>query len=159
VRQFPGKLGFAFSITGAAIGLFLHVAMFFTTIPLPWILVPFALLFAAVGCGQAVKAGRRYQKPARNWKLFGYAALGYAVLTFVYFYRTMGGASGVSIVDGRYVSMYQDRILSTITETQYRMFPILLSRVMSAWIGMTAFFYLTQSPAMGDRGRSGSLVF
>ena len=93
-----------------------------------------------------------YQKPTRNWKLFGFAVFGYAVLTFVYFYRTTGGASSVSVVDGQYVAMYKDQVIRTISENEYRMFPNLWSRVMSAWIGMMALFYLIQSPSMGDSG-------
>lgn len=152
MRYFLGRLGLALGIVGGAISLFLHIATFVTMIPLPWILVPFAIMFVAVACGQAVKSGRCYQKPTRNWNLLGFAVFGYAVLTFVYFYRTTGGASSVSIVGGQYVAMYKDQVIRTITENEYRMFPNLWSRVMSAWIGMMALFYLIQSPSMSDSG-------
>jgi hypothetical protein len=104
-----------------------------------WILAPFALMSLAVLCGEAVKSELGYKRPTRNRKFLGFAVLAYAVLMFIYFYRTTGGASSVSIVDGRYVSMYKDRILRTI--------PNLWSRVMSAWMGMMAFFYLIQFPS------------
>jgi hypothetical protein len=61
-------------------------------------------------------------------------------LTRIYFYRTTDGASSVSVVNGQYVSKYKDHILRIITEQEYRMFPNLWARVMSAWIGMTAVF-------------------
>ena len=72
--------------------------------------------------------------------LLGWVLLVYAVLTFVYFYRTTGGASSVGIVDGQYVSKYKDHVIRVITYDEYRMFPNLWTRVMSAWIGMMAVF-------------------
>jgi hypothetical protein len=113
-------------------------------VPPVWVLPSFALMFGAVLCTQAAKSERRFKRPTRNWTLFGFALLVYAILTFVYFYRTTGGASSVSIVDGQYVSMYKSRIIRTITEHEYRMIPNLWTRVMSAWIGMMAVFSLMQ---------------
>jgi uncharacterized membrane protein len=144
VRGFLGRLGLALCIAAGAICALLHVATFITMVPPVWVLPSFALLFGAVLCAQAAKAERRFKSPARNWTLFGFALFVYAVLTFVYFYRTTGGASSVNIVDGQYVSMYKGRIIRTITEHEYRMIPNLWTRVMSAWISMMAFFGLMQ---------------
>ncbi len=83
--------------------------------------------------------------------MVGFMLLVYAVLTFVYFYRTTGGASSVTIVDGQYVSMSKSRIIRTITEHEYRMFPNLWTRVMSAWIGMMAVFGLMYFPPVPIR--------
>jgi len=44
--------------------------------------------------------------------------------------------------------MYKDQVLKMITESEYRMFPNLWMRVMSAWIGMMAVFSLTQFSSM-----------
>jgi hypothetical protein len=34
-----------------------------------------------------------------------------------------GGATSVKILDGQYVSMYQDQVISTISEQEYLWFP------------------------------------
>jgi uncharacterized membrane protein HdeD (DUF308 family) len=121
---------------------------FVAMVPLVWVLPSFALVFGAVLCAQAIKSERPLKPPARNWTVVGFALFVYAVLTFVYFYRTTGGASSVTIVDGQYVSMYKSRIIRIITEHEYRMFPNLWTRVMSAWIGMMAVFILMQLPSV-----------
>jgi len=46
----------------------------------------------------------------------------------------------VAIVDGQYVSKYKDQVIRVITKNEYRMFPNLWTRVMSAWIAMMAVF-------------------
>lgn len=144
VRGFLGKLGLALSIMGGAVCAVLHLATFVTIVPFVWILIPFAFLFGSVLCAQAFKTRLRYQRRTGKWTRLGLVILAYAVLMFIYVYRTTGGASSVSIVDGKYVAMYKDQIIRTITESEYRMFPNLWMRVMSAWIGMMAVFSLTQ---------------
>jgi hypothetical protein len=79
---------------------------------------------------------------SRKWGLLTGALLAYAVLTFVYDYRATGGASSVEMADGQYVAKYKDRVIRTISEYAYRMFPNLWTRVMSAWIGIGAVFCL-----------------
>lgn len=100
----------------------------------------------AVLCAKTVESDLRFRRPSGTLGWLGIALLAYAVLTFVYSYRTTGGASSVDIVNGQYVSMYTDRILRTITEREYRLFPNLWVRVMSAWMAMMAVFALTQFP-------------
>ena len=56
--------------------------------------------------------------------LVGFGVLVYAILLFVYFYKITGGASSVAVVGGRYVSTYKDHVIRTVTEQEYRMFPI-----------------------------------
>ena len=137
--------GFGFVLCAGAAGmcLVLHVATFVTIVSLVWIIPPFFLVAGAVLCSKAVESRPRLVRLAlRRDKvaLLGLVLLVYAVLTFVYFYKTTGGASSVGIVDGRYVSKYKDHVIRAISEGEYRMFPNLWTRVMSAWIGMMAVF-------------------
>ena len=68
----------------------------------------------------------------------------YAVLTFAYFYKTTGGAFHVEAVNGYFFagSKNADR---PITEYQYRMFPNLWARAMTAWLGVIAVMGLIDS--------------
>jgi hypothetical protein len=72
--------------------------------------------------------------------LVGFGLLVYAIFLFVYFYKTTGGASSVDVVDGQYVSKNKDHVIRTLTEQEYRAFPNLWTRVMSAWLAMMAVF-------------------
>jgi hypothetical protein len=95
-----------------------------TIVPSLWLLAPFFLTVGAALCAKAVESDVGFQSPSGILGWLGLALLVYAVLIFIYFYRTTGGASSVDIVNGEYVSMYKTRILRTITEREYRMFPI-----------------------------------
>jgi hypothetical protein len=117
-----------------------------------WLLPAFFLTFCAVLCAKAVEGDLRFRRPYGKLVWFGLVLLVYAVLTLVYDYRTTGGATSVSVVNGEYVSMYKSRIIRTITEYEYRMFPNLWIRAMSAWIGMMAVFGLTQFASMDRTG-------
>lgn len=90
---------------------------------------------ACCGCC-ALFQGSRTQAPLGSTRgqgrTLGWALLIYALVTFVYFYKT--------IVDGQYVSKYKDHVIRVISEGEYRMFPNLWTRVTSAWIGMMAVF-------------------
>jgi hypothetical protein len=138
MRRVLNGLGFALCLGAIAICLILHVATFLTIVSLLWI--AFLLVAGAILCSRAIELRPRFALPADKTALFGWALLVYAVLSFVYFYRTTGGASSVGIVDGQYVSMYKDQVIRVITVAEYRMFPNLWTRVMSAWIGMMAVF-------------------
>jgi hypothetical protein len=140
VRRVLNGLGLALCIGAAAICLVLHVATFMTIISLVWIVPPFLLVAGAVLCSKAIEPRLRLMLRSDKVALLGWVLLVYAVLTFVYFYRTTGGASSVGIVDGQYVSKYKDHVIRVITYDEYRMFPNLWTRVMSAWIGMMAVF-------------------
>lgn len=143
VRGALNGFGFALCVGAAAMCLVLHVATFLTIISLVWIIPPFFLVAGAVLCSKAVESKPRSVRLAlRRDKiaLLGLVLLVYAILTFVYFYKTTGGASSVDIVDGQYVSKSKDHIIRFISESEYRMFPNLWTRVMSAWIGMMAVF-------------------
>jgi hypothetical protein len=91
-------------------------------------------------CSQAVEPRPRVDLRADKGAFLGWVLLIYAVLTFVYYYKTTGGASSVGIVDGQYVSKYKDHVIRAITGREYRMFPNLWARVMSAWLAMGAVF-------------------
>jgi hypothetical protein len=147
VRGFVDRLGVALCIASAALCAVLHIATFMTTVSFLWLVPPFFLMFGAVLCAKAVEGDVRFRTPSGKLGWFGLVLLVYAALTFVYFYRTTGGASSVSIVNGGYVSMYKSRIIRTITEQEYRMFPNLWIRVMTAWIAMMSIFGLTQLPS------------
>jgi hypothetical protein len=137
------RVGFALCVTAAAICLVLHVATFVAILSPVWILPGFVLIFGAVACATAVQPRRRFSTPTGKVAIAGYVLLIYAMLTFVYFYRTTGGASSVGVVDGQYVSMYKSHVIRTITVHEYRMFPNLWTRVMTAWIAMMAVFCST----------------
>jgi hypothetical protein len=74
----------------------------------------------------------------------------FAIATFAYCYHTTGGSVGVSTVDGQYVSLVKPGPYRAITEYEYRMFPNLSTRVMSAWIGMMPFLSLTRFLPIDD---------
>jgi hypothetical protein len=141
MRRALNELGFALCVGAATMCLVVHVTTFLTIVSLLWIVPPFLLVACAVLCSKAVESNPpalalRTDRVAR----LGLALLVYAVLTFVYYYKTTGGASSVGIVDGQYVSKYKDHVIRVITESEYRMIPNLWTRVMSAWIGMMAVF-------------------
>jgi len=140
VRSALDKLGFALCVLALAICVVVHVGSFVGIISLIWVIPPFVLLAGAVLCSRAVQP--RLKLPLRTDKvlLAGFGLLAYSILLFIYFYKTTGGASSVAVVDGQYVSMYKDHVIRTITELEYRMFPNLWTRVMSAWMTMMAVF-------------------
>jgi hypothetical protein len=160
VRGVLNRLGFVLCIGTAAICTVLHVATFLTILPPVWVLPPFLLMAGAVICANAVQSRPRrlrFTLPTSKLALLGCGLLVYAVLTFAYFYKTTGGASGVGIVDGHYVSQYKGRVIRTITEYEYRMLPNLWTRVMSAWIGMMSVFCASDFVSTAN-GRFGSNV-
>jgi hypothetical protein len=140
MRRALDALGFALCGGAAAICLVLHVATFLTIVSLIWIILPFLLVAAAVLCSKAVDPRPRFALHFDKVALFSWVLLIYAVCTFIYDYKTTGGATSVAVVDGQYVSKYKDRVIRIITEDEYKMFPNLWTRVMSAWIAMMAVF-------------------
>lgn len=152
MRGFLSRLGFALFIASASLCAVLHIATFMTMISFWWLLPAFFLTFSGVLCVKAIDGDVSFPRPSGKLAWFGLVLLVYAVLTFIYDYRITGGASSVSIVNGEYVAMYKSRIIRTITEYEYRMFPNLWVRVMTAWIGMMAVFYLTQFTSMDRTG-------
>ena len=140
IRRALDALGFALCVGAAAICLALHVATFLTIVSLIWIIPPFLLVAAAVLCSKAVDPRPRFALHFDKIAMLGWVLLIYAICTFIYDYRTTGGATSVSVVDGQYVSKYKDHVIRIITEDEYTMFPNLWARVMSAWIAMMAVF-------------------
>ena len=134
------KLGLVLSLGIVITCVTVHIATFFTVLSLTWVLPSFVLLVGALLCVRAVHPKPRLGLSGDPFALTGWVLLVYAILTFVYFYRTTGGASSVGIVDGQYVSEYQGRIIRNITEAEYKMFPNLWTRVMTAWICMIGLF-------------------
>lgn len=111
-------------------------------------------MVGAVLCTKNIGLKRKVVVPSLNWKsTVSLILIVYAVLTIVYFYRTTGGASSVGLVDGQYVAMYKTRVIKMITEREYRLYPSLWTRVMSAWIGMMAWCMLTYAPGRELKGR------
>jgi hypothetical protein len=110
-------------------------------------LVPVVSLTGAILCAQQVLPWRTQLRsrtvPRGKTAIVGWVLLAYALTLFVYFYRTTGGASSVSIVNGQYFYMYQGHMLRPITQEQYEIFPTQWFRVMSAWMGMMATFCLS----------------
>jgi hypothetical protein len=140
MRSVLDKLGLVLCVAAAAICLVLHAATFLTIVSLIWIVPPFLLVAGAVLCSRAVDPGPQFAFRFDKVAMLGWFLLIYSICTFVYDYKTTGAATSVAIVDGQYVSKYKDQVIRVITENEYRMFPNLWTRVMSAWIAMTAVF-------------------
>jgi hypothetical protein len=138
MRETLCRLGFLLCAGTIVICAVLHCATFLTIIPPVWILPAFPLFMGVVLCAKALESGRRIAIPRTSLGFVCCALLVYAVFTFVYFYRTTGGTSSVGIVDGQYVAGSKGHVIRIITEYEYRMFPNLWIRVMSAWIGAAA---------------------
>jgi hypothetical protein len=134
------KLGFALCALALAVCIVLHIGTFLGIISLILVIPPFFLIAGAILCSRAVEPRLRFPLRRDKVSLVGFGLFVYSILLFVYFYKTTGGASSVSIADGQYVSMYKDHVIRTITEQEYRMFPNLWTRVMSAWMAMMAVF-------------------
>ncbi len=128
----------------------LHAATFLTVVPRLLILVPFFLIAGAVLCSRLVQGWklsdyRRAPLPTPTGKTaaVGWVLLVYALLLFVHFYKSSGGASSVGIVEGQFVYMYKSAVIRPISEEEYNMFPTQVTRIISAWIGMMATFCLS----------------
>ena len=153
MRGATDRLGIALLVCAAATCLVLHIATFLTILSPIWVIPAVFLLAGAVLCANATKAKPHLALSADAFSLVGWGLLVYAVATFIYFYRTTGGASNVAIIDGQYVSQYQSRVIRTISEAEYKMFPNLWTRVMSAWVAMAAVFCTRSFPLRGRTER------
>jgi len=116
----------------------LHVATFFTILPPMWILPAFILSAGSIACSNAVQSRKLFVVPSRKSQILACVMVCYAAFTFIYFYKVTEGASGVAIIDGEYVYQYKSKAIRAITKDEYRMFPNLWTRVMTAWFGMIA---------------------
>ena len=150
-------LGFALCVLTLASCALLHLASFVTPISSLFLLiiVPFLLLCGALLCAQASRP-----RPARRWPvgqrgnvmitgpkgnaaIVGWILLVYSVALFLYQYQSTGGASSVGIVDGRYVYLSKSNVIRSISESEYKMFPAHVARLMSSWIAMMASFCMS----------------
>jgi hypothetical protein len=145
-----GDIGKALCFATIIACALLHAATFLTVVPGLLILVPFfllmsAILFSRVALGWNLSAYRRVQSstPKGKTAAIGWVLLVYAVLLFVHFYRSSGGASSVGIIEGHYVYKYKSSVIRQISEKEYRAFPTQFDRIMTAWIGMMATFCLS----------------
>jgi hypothetical protein len=144
--QYVGKvLCWATAIACAS----LHLATFVTTVPGLLIIVPFFLMVGAMLCAR-ISLGwrlselwRRAQIPKGYSATAGWILLIYSVLLFTHFYRSSGGATSVGIVAGQYVYLSKETVIRPISETEYKMFPTHIARIMSTWLGMLATFCLS----------------
>ena len=140
IRSGLDKFGLVLCLAAVATCLAVHVATFLTIVSLIWIVPPFLFVAGAVLCSRVVDPRPRFSLPSDKVAIFGWILLAYAICCFVYDCKTTGGSTSVAIVDGQYVSKYKDQVIRGITENEYRMFPNLWTRVMSAWIAMMAVF-------------------
>lgn len=134
------RFGLVLCAVAAILCFALHVATFLTELSPVWGVPALLILFGAVICASVGGSTQEVSRPLSKLEILGFVLLAYSVLTFVYFYRTTGGASSVNIVNGQYVSESKGHIIRTISAVEFRMFPNLWTRVMSAWIGMMAVF-------------------
>jgi hypothetical protein len=144
------NVGIALCLATAISCALLHAATFMTIVPGLLILVPFFLLMGAVVCARATQGWNfsaylriRPSAPKGKTAIAGWFLLAYAVLLFVHFYRSSGGASSVGMVEGQYVYMYKDTVTRPISAGEYKMFPTQVARIMSAWLAMMATFCLS----------------
>jgi hypothetical protein len=119
--------------------LVMHLATFFSTAPLYWIVMPAALLVISDmlrrTTGVAAVPGFTFGRAEVG---VGIGLLAYAVMMFIYVYRSTGGAASVAVQNGHYVSLYKDRVMKTISHDEFVMFPSLWLRALSAWFGALA---------------------
>ena len=95
------KLGFAFCALALAICVVLHVGSFLGIVSPMWLIPPLFVVGGAVLCSRAVETRLRLPLRTDKVSLVGFGILVYAILLFVYFYKTTGGASSVAVVDGQ----------------------------------------------------------
>jgi hypothetical protein len=139
VQSFVGRLGLVLCVAALGLSVVLHIATFMTIVPFLWFLLPLFLLGGSVLCAQAIGSAELFGKPSGVLGWLFFLSLFYAAFILVHVFRTTGGASSVDIVNGEYVYKYKARILRTITEQEYRMFPNLVVRALSALIAVGAF--------------------
>jgi hypothetical protein len=153
-------LGFVLCVLTMATCALLHLATFIAPISSLFLLVvvPFALLCGALLCARTLKPRQTREvaiwqrgkvfvtTPAGNAAIVGWILLVYSLALFYYQYKTTGGASSVGVVDGRYVYLDRSNVIRSITESEYKMFPARVARVMSAWIAMMASFCMSSFP-------------
>ena len=100
-------------------------------------------LRVAQGWNLSVYLRKKPSTPTGKTAVAGCILLAYAILLFIHFYRSSGGASSVGIVDGQYVYLSKTVVIRPISEEEYIMFPTQVARIMSAWMGMMATFCLS----------------
>lgn len=149
-QVFQSRLGYAASIATLSVCAVLHLASFLGTVYPIWIVPAFCLLGVTLICANAVRPKRGSRWFANKFLYAGCALLVYAALTFVYIQKKTGGATGVEIVNGQYVSTYKSHIIGPATEREYREFPSLETRILSAWFAMMAAFCATRFTAPKD---------
>ena len=141
-RRIANNLGLVLCVALLALCVLAHLATFISPVSPAGggesIIGMFVLTFAAGGCAYVVRRQPVVGQPILKSGALSVVLLVYAVLTFVYFYRTTGGATSVDVVDGHYVSEYQGQVMRIITESEYAMFPSLVTRIMSAWLATMA---------------------
>jgi hypothetical protein len=148
------RIGRASSIAAVAMCAAVHVATFVTVVPPAWGLALVAVMIGVLVLTNAVDTQRPFKKIPRRWLPHLIALTVYAMGWFLHYYRVTGGSTGESILNGQHVAMNGDRVLRVITEQEFRMFPTLWTRVMSAWIGAGAAAILTGFAGRDDSAGS-----
>jgi hypothetical protein len=144
------RLGKSLCLATGIVCALLHAATFLTVVPRLLIVVPFFLLGGAILCLRLAQGWKlsdylraRHTAPTGKTAIAGWILLAYALLLFIYFYRSSGGATTVGIIEGQYVYMCKGTVIRPISEAEYNMFPTQIARIMSAWMGMAATFCLS----------------
>lgn len=141
-RRNPGII---LCIATISICALLHTLSFLMAVPFLLILAPFGLLGGSILCATPtpLRGWRNPTPPRGRTAVIGWVLLIYAVMLFVHFYRSSGGASSVGIIEGHYVYMSKDTVIRPISEQEFKMFPTQVARIMSAWLAMMATFCLS----------------
>lgn len=146
VGSFRRKLGYALAAALLGLSVIVHIATFLTFVSFVSLVA-----IAVVGLGASLCSSSFLGTPRGKLAWVAVALFVYAIALFVYGYKATGGASSVSIVDGQYFSMYKGRIIRAITQREYRMFPNLWMRALTAW---SAFFAALYFAAFQSEGTS-----
>ena len=125
------------------VSITLHVLTFFTIVSASFLLAVFPFLIVGIVCSNALWPRRGFSFPGKSGLIMA-VLLAYFIFHFVYMYRTTGGAAGVGIENGQHVYTYKTRVIRAITDEEYKMWPNLITRVMSVWMAIMAIGLATQ---------------
>ena len=121
----------------------MHLATFFIITPIYWVVLPVALVLVSGMLGRIAGVA---SSPQLTFRAEGIVTVGifmYAVSMFVYVYRSTDEATSVAQQNGEYISLHKDRILRSITDREYLIFPNLWARALTAWFVLLAWLGVT----------------
>ena|SRR5215469_7821270 len=141
--------GKALCLATAISCVLLHAATFLTVVPGLLILVPFFLLMGAALCTRVtqgwfpsyrrVRTSAPRGKNCHSWFVLAGLCDSPVFALLQEFGRSIERGNRCS----HYVYMYKETVIRPISEEEYKMFPVQVTRMMSAWLAMIAMFCLS----------------